>query len=147
MSKASDNFVAKCKEFWDRAEKTDGGLTVGQLARVIRQVAPNITDRQIADIFCDMDKDRNKILSWEEFSEVFTKRDHKAVQENELKEAFENIDTDGSGRLTESELRTAFKALGIHISDEALAKTIKDADVDGDGKIDFSEFLKVWSSE
>nr|KAG5700925.1 hypothetical protein BaRGS_034210 [Batillaria attramentaria] len=97
-------------------------------------------------MFLDLDDDGDKILSWDEFTDVFMKKDPKKIQENELAEAFKGLDKDGSGRLSDGEVRQAFAALGINISDDELANTMKQADVDGDGKIDFKEFLKAWGS-
>ena len=66
-------------------------------------------------------------------------------RQSELKEAFDGMDGDGSGQLAPDEIKEQYRQLGIEISDEQLNATISKADKDGDGKINFEEFLKVWS--
>ena len=55
------------------------------------------------------------------------------------------MDKDGSGQLTPAEVKAGFEKLGIDISDSELTDTIGNADVDGDGKISYQEFLAAWS--
>merc|ERR1711903_383750 len=52
----------------------------------------------------------------------------------EIKEAFDLFDTDGSGSIDTNELKVAMKALGM------------DAKSDGDGTIDFDEFLAMMTA-
>ena len=50
MSKASEQFVEKCKKFWEEADK-DGSdsLSVGELAKIIRKVSNvELSDADIA---------------------------------------------------------------------------------------------------
>ena len=58
---------------------------------------------------------------------------------------FKEMDKDGSGQLTPAEVKAGFEKLGIDISDSELTDTIGNADVDGDGKISYQEFLAAWS--
>mmetsp|Transcript_39542 Transcript_39542/g.101085 ORF Transcript_39542/g.101085 Transcript_39542/m.101085 type:complete len:479 (-) Transcript_39542:266-1702(-) len=64
------------------------------------------------------------------------------TQVMELQAAFKKIDIDGNGTITLDELRTAlsttFEGQGI---EEELLQLMKAADVDGDGQIDYAEFL------
>lgn len=49
MSKATENFVEKCKRFYDEADKDGNGLQVGELAKMIRNVSSvPISDQEIA---------------------------------------------------------------------------------------------------
>ena len=57
--------------------------------------------------------------------------------------AFARIDTDESNSITEQELRTAMKAAGFRISEKALSQMVAEAGVDGDGTLDFDEFVAV----
>merc|ERR1712216_338084 len=61
-------------------------------------------------------------------------------QKQELREAFDLFDTDGSGAVDASELHTAMKALGFEPKKEEISKMVKDMDKDGDATVDFEEF-------
>jgi centrin-1 len=52
-------------------------------------------------------------------------------QKQEIKEAFDLFDTDGSGSIDENELRVAMKALGFEAKDEEVHKMIVGVDEDG----------------
>ena len=67
-------------------------------------------------------------------------------QAAELKKAFEVMDTNKDGVVTRDELTTLLKNLGENVSDDVVDEMIKIADDNGDGKIQFDEFVKAASS-
>lgn len=64
-----------------------------------------------------------------------------------VKDTFTSFDKDGSGNISEWELREAFKTLGEDITDQACRDLIKEVDSDNDGEISFPEFCKVRQHE
>merc|ERR1711862_66565 len=67
-------------------------------------------------------------------------------QVEEIKEAFDLFDTDGSGSIDVNELKVAMKALGMDAKSDEIRKLINDIDSDGDGTIDFDEFLAMMTA-
>jgi len=61
-------------------------------------------------------------------------------QMQEIKEAFELFDTDGSGSIDAKELKVAMRALGFEPKQEEITEMITEVDVDGSGTIEFEEF-------
>jgi len=61
----------------------------------------------------------------------------------EIREIFAQIDVDGSGSLSESELKAAMKAMGIYKSRAEVAALIADIDSDGNGKVEVDEFVDL----
>lgn len=59
----------------------------------------------------------------------------------EFKAAFELFDKDRDGKITTKELGTVMKNLGQNPSESELIRMIKEIDTDGNGTIDFKEFL------
>ena len=68
-------------------------------------------------------------------------------QVEELRDAFTLFDKDGSGTISATELDTVLSALGQRTSPEELAAMLDQADVDGDGEIDFPEFLAMMAKK
>ena len=60
---------------------------------------------------------------------------------SQLKQAFNKVDTSKDGAISKEELKVLLKELGEAFTDEAAEDMIKVADLDGDGKIQFDEFL------
>merc|ERR1712149_37963 len=61
----------------------------------------------------------------------------------EIKEAFDLFDTDGSGNIDVKELTIAMKAIGCEPKPGEIEKMISDVDDDGSGEIGFPEFLAM----
>merc|ERR1712107_16659 len=68
-------------------------------------------------------------------------------QKNEIKEAFDLFDTDGSGSIDSKELKVAMRALGFEPKKEEIAKMITDVDDDGSGTIEYPEFLSMMTQK
>ncbi|RWR87959.1 calmodulin-like protein 8 [Cinnamomum micranthum f. kanehirae] len=64
-------------------------------------------------------------------------------QITEFQEAFCLFDKDGDGCITIEELATVIRSLGQNPSSEELHDMISEVDVDGNGTIEFAEFLNL----
>ncbi|KAL3802344.1 hypothetical protein HJC23_007169 [Cyclotella cryptica] len=64
----------------------------------------------------------------------------------ELRQAFDLFDTDGSGTIDPKELRAAMQSLGFEAKNQTIYQMIKDIDKDGTGEVDFDEFLDLMTS-
>jgi len=68
-------------------------------------------------------------------------------QNQEIREAFDLFDTDGSGAIDARELKVAMRALGFEAKKEEIQKMMQDADHDGSGTIEFDEFSKAMTQK
>lgn len=67
--------------------------------------------------------------------------------EEEIKRTFEVFDEDGDGLISAVEIKHAMMALGKSLTDEEADEMIREANVDGNGRIDYKEFAKMMSSK
>ena len=65
----------------------------------------------------------------------------------EFKEAFSLFDRDGDGNITTKELGTVMRSLGQNPDERELQDLINDIDADGNGNIDFPEFLSLMAKK
>ncbi|KAL8153707.1 hypothetical protein V2J09_011467 [Rumex salicifolius] len=85
-----------------------------------------------------------------EFQELFkimaAKLQESADTEEELKEAFKVFDKDQNGFISPTELRQVMMNLGEKLTDEEVEQMITEADLDGDGLVNYDEFVKMMTS-
>ena len=68
-------------------------------------------------------------------------------QRQEIKEAFDLFDTDGSGSIDSKELKVAMRALGFEPRKEEVKRMISEMDKDGSGTIEYPEFEEMMASK
>merc|ERR1712006_57973 len=68
-------------------------------------------------------------------------------QLDEIREAFSLFDADASGMIDVRELKAAMRALGFEVKNEELKKMVTDIDNDGNGTIEFVEFLSMMTGK
>merc|ERR1711865_1226662 len=64
-------------------------------------------------------------------------------QIQEIREAFDLFDTDGSGTIDAKELKVAMRALGLDAKKDEIRRMINDIDEDETGKISFKNLKRV----
>jgi len=67
----------------------------------------------------------------------------KKMSMEEIREAFQVFDKDGSGSISAQELRQVMNNLGEGLTDVEVDEIIQEADIDGDGEIDYEEFVRM----
>merc|ERR1712167_28149 len=79
--------------------------------------------------------------------ELAKKSNMSEEQLQEIREAFDLFDTDGSGTIDARELKVAMRALGFQVKKAEVRKMISDIDKDDSGTIDFEEFLQMMTAK
>lgn len=69
------------------------------------------------------------------------------LSDEDLREVFTKFDIDGSQHLDATELQVALRQFGFEASLEEAQDLVSRADVDGNGEIDFDEFVSICRSE
>lgn len=102
------------------------------------------TDDEIQSIIGSVDANKDGCLNFEEFLVLV-----RQINEigNEVRQQFDFFDKNGDGFIEKSELKKGLKQLNQKIEKKTIKRMIKDADIDGDGKISFSEFQRILISE
>ncbi|KFW11788.1 Centrin-1, partial [Eurypyga helias] len=68
-------------------------------------------------------------------------------QKQEVREAFDLFDADGTGNIDVKELKVAMRALGFEPKREEIKTMISDINKEGTGKIGFNHFLVVMAQK
>lgn len=83
--------------------------------------------------------------AWIESVDGSERRPSRSYSDEELRAAFDAIDTDKSGDIDLDELRTAIRAIKTTSDEAAVQQMLALADEDGSGAIDFEEFKELMS--
>ncbi|XP_062214628.1 calmodulin-like protein 4 isoform X1 [Phragmites australis] len=119
-----------------------GCISMEELAAVTRSLDLDPSDQELNDMMSEVDTDGNGIIDFQEFlSLIARKMKDGDGDEEELKEAFEVLDKDKNGFISPTELRMVMTNLGEQMTDEEVEQMIKEADTDGDGQVNYDEFV------
>ena len=94
-----------------------------------------------------MDHDGNGLIDFPEFLTLMSQKMTATAVEEEIKEAFRVFDMDRNGLISASELRHVMTNLGERLTDKQVDDMIKEADIDGDGHINYEEFLAMMTAK
>ncbi len=90
------------------------------------------------------DTDNSGTINYTEFLAATLEKSVYMKEEN-LRNAFKMFDADGSGKISVDEVKQILGAQKYQsdIEDSAWEDLIREVDIDGDGELDFEEFLKM----
>ncbi|KAH3742641.1 Calmodulin protein 11 [Pelomyxa schiedti] len=134
------------KQVFDMFDRNhDGKISTSEIADVLRALNQDPNDYDIEGMISEVDTDNNGTVEFEEFKAMMAKAEQTEEQkENDLRKAFNVFDLDQDGFITKEELKAGMVRLGeTDIKDDQIRAMIKDADINGDGKIDFAEFCRM----
>ncbi|KAL1917639.1 uncharacterized protein VTP21DRAFT_4032 [Calcarisporiella thermophila] len=76
---------------------------------------------------------------------------HLANEKNDseatFREAFALLDKNGDGQLSGDDLKVVMQAIGEDLTQQEIEDILREGDVDGDGLINYEEFVKIMMSE
>eukprot|EP00923_Selenidium_pygospionis_P035350 GHVN01061684.1.p1 GENE.GHVN01061684.1~~GHVN01061684.1.p1 ORF type:complete len:152 (-),score=37.37 GHVN01061684.1:188-643(-) len=140
----SEEQIAEFKEAFGLFDKDgDGTITTKELGTVMRSLGQNPTEAELLDMIHEVDHDGNGTIDFPEFLQLMARKMKDTDTEEELIEAFKVFDRDGNGFISAAELRHVMTNLGEKLTDEEVDEMIREADVDGDGQINYEEFVKM----
>ncbi|GAB2220094.1 hypothetical protein Droror1_Dr00007737 [Drosera rotundifolia] len=145
-----EEHIAKLQAAFGLFDKIgDGFITVEELATVIASFDDqNPKAEELIEMISKavFDDEGNGSV---EFAELFTLMARKMQDtdaEEELKEAFQVFDKDQNGYISSNELRQVMIYLGEKLTAEEAEQMIKEADSDGDGLVNYDDFVKMMTT-
>mmetsp|Transcript_50815 Transcript_50815/g.91737 ORF Transcript_50815/g.91737 Transcript_50815/m.91737 type:complete len:477 (+) Transcript_50815:62-1492(+) len=119
-------------------------ISVNQLGTVMRSLGQNPTEAELQDMIQEIGDDK---LDFAQFLTLMARKMKETDTEAELVEVFKVFDRDGTGFISAAELRHVMVQLGEKVTDDEIDDMISEADVDGDGQINYEEFVRLMMSK
>jgi len=123
-----------------------GCIKAKLLGNVLRKLGQNPTEAELQDMINEVDKDGTGLLVFPNFLYMMAKKENDEEAEEEIREAFKVFDGDGNGFINRMELRHVMMNLGEKITEEECDAMVEEADIDGDGSINYEEFYGMMTS-
>ena len=139
-----DGQIAELREIFRSFDRNnDGSLTQLELGSLLRSLGLKPSPEQLETLIQNTDKNSNGLIEFSEFITLVAPDLLPAKSpytEDQLRQLFRLFDRDGNGFITAAELAHSMAKLGHALTAEELTGMIKEADLDGDGTINFEEF-------
>jgi len=107
----------------------------------LQSIGFNPTEEDVAQLINAADTDGDGYIEYKdgEFMKLLDELDD--ADDDTVEQAFKTLDKDGSGKISASELRELVTTHGNPMTEEEADKLIAMADTNGDGEIDYNEFI------
>uniref|UniRef100_A0A3Q0RIZ4 Calcium binding protein 5b n=1 Tax=Amphilophus citrinellus TaxID=61819 RepID=A0A3Q0RIZ4_AMPCI len=130
----------------------DGLISCKDLGNLMRTMGYMPTEMELIELSQNINMNLGGRVDFDDFVDLMTPKllDETAgmIGMKELKDAFKEFDLDGDGSITSDEMKHAMiKLLGKHTSTNEIDAVVKEADNNGDGTVDFEEFVKMMSKK
>ena len=144
IASLTEEQIAEFKEAFQIFDKNgDGSITTKELGTVMRSLGQNPSDDEIKGMIEKVDLDKSETIDFKEFLGLMATKMKEGDPEDALIEAFRKFDRDGNGKISKHELKYVMKMKVVELNDQEIQALIQEADIDGDGYIDYQEFARI----
>uniref|UniRef100_A0A669PKC7 EF-hand domain-containing protein n=1 Tax=Phasianus colchicus TaxID=9054 RepID=A0A669PKC7_PHACC len=132
------------REAFDMFDPDGSGLMdVKDLKIMMRALGCELRKVEMKRIISEVDENGSGKINFESFLRVMTQKMAEPFSKEEILKGFKLFDYDGTGKISLEKLKLVATEVEEDITDEELQEMIDEADVDGDGKVDPEEFLRI----
>ncbi|KAF4755160.1 hypothetical protein FOZ62_001621 [Perkinsus olseni] len=143
-----DEEIEQLKKVFTSMDKNgDGQLTIQEVVEGIQNSGLKDIPDDLMDIMKQVDSDGSGVIDYTEFLAA-TLDKKKYIQEDRMWGAFRVFDRDGDGKITRKELSEVLN--NGEVSDLVsghIDEILQQADANGDGEIDFDEFVAMMEKQ
>ena len=121
----------------------DGTITSQKIGELMRKLGKNPTEAQLAQIIENVAKPDSKQIGFDDFVELMEQNNKENDPEIEIINTFQIFDKDNNGLISNEEFFHIIRTFGETLTNEEIQEIITEADVDGDGYINYEEFVRM----
>ena len=121
----------------------DGFIDINELRARAKLDGVDISEAELKVMVCYGDSNGDGKIDFDEFVKMY--REEEQDDEQMMLSTFRTFDLNNDGFIDKEEFRTVMKTLDAEFTEEHLEELMKKGDVDGNGQIDYAEFIKLWN--
>lgn len=136
--------LEELKEAFDIFDKNnDGTISPNEVKDILKALELCSTEEQVSKMMKEADIDGSGGIEFGEFLQLMTKRYQRRDTSEELRRMFVVFDIDKSGTISQEEIKEVLTKMGESITTKEVEDMIAIADNDGDGEVNYEEFLTL----
>ena len=144
----TDEQIIEFREAFQAFDKDgSGSITTRELGTVLCSLGQNLSESEIKEMIDIVDEDKNGTIDFQEFLHLMARKMKIIDKEEELLDAFNILDKDGSGKISKYELRYIIMSTDSKIKGDDIDDIIKTIGTDEEGKIDLQDFIDILMSQ
>ena len=125
----------------------DGTITPQKLGELMRKLGQNPSEADLIEMIEAVGKKGSRKIGFEEFVEMMESKNNECDTEEELINTFRVFDTESNGLISTQNLANIIRTLGETLTEKEIDEIITEADVDGDGFINYEEFVRMMTAK
>ena len=139
-SRLNDDEIEKLKNiFYEMDINKDGTITLDEMQDCLSKMFKN-NKNYIENLFNEIDTNKSGRIEYTQLISALIDQ-QTYLKDEKLKEAFDNLDKDKNGKISNDEF---VEFLKLQKKDEKVIESyVKQFDLNGDGEIDYDEFIKM----
>ena len=148
VSTLSEKEIEKIKrQFLTLDEDGSGEISPYELTNILKDPKLKMSDDDISELLKGFDIDGNGTIDIREFMIFMSNKKnrdliHRAiVLRTQIRKVFNQLDSDGNGYITKKEFKSMMRKQKCRFTETQIDAMLKEADKNGDGKIDYDEFV------
>jgi len=144
----SEEQIAELKQAFNEFD-VDGGGTINtkELGYAMRAMGMNPTEAELLDLINEYDTDGSGMIEFGEFCNMMSDKMNADNDEDMIRMAFRVLDKDGSGTISAKAFKHLMTHIGDKLTDEEVEEMINEADKDGDGVLNYEEFVTMLTTD
>lgn len=145
MSRLDEDKIKECKIVFDMFDKEKvGKIHTDNLEDIIRILGGAPSQDEMHEIIIGLNnKTRGGMVDFQKFINILQKQLDMQDNEDDLIKEFSKLDSEGNGKIKESDLRRLMSDYENALTNEEIEEIMLDADVDENGYVDYVKFVKI----
>ena len=144
VEKKQDEKMAILKETFGIFDKNaDGEITVDELSKFFENMGDKLNKGEIQDMINEVDIEGNGSITFEGFKGLMDRKLRDDDIEEEIIETFKKFDKDNNGLIGPEDIFNLLQSFGQDITINEAEEMIRNVDLDGDGFVNYQEFVKM----